>query len=230
VPYSNVLQKGAPFSTQMSSNSSELVSVECSNAIKMNASQTTQLSNGSIFGQRSFQQTAASPSTVVSIAQGVELRLPNLTRPQAQIEPSTAAAAAAVTSNWPPLFEFPVSNISPILKQILQDASIELRPNEVKEIIEVLFQKMLPLTGLYPKSQMYLLGVDSIFRQWRHLLIINGKCGRKIFGTKIKLRFHQHRALDVEAANSPLVVAARARHTPPTRRRRLEAAAKTDQL
>jgi hypothetical protein len=84
---------------------------------------------------------------------------------------------------------------------------------------------MLPLTGLYPKSQMYLLGVDSIFRQWRHLLIINGKCDRKIFGTKMKLG-----ALDVEAANSPLVVASKARHTPPTRRRRLEATAKTDQL
>lgn len=50
-----------------------MVSVKCSNALKMNASQTTQLSNGSIFGLRgsSFQRTAASPSTVVSIAQGV---------------------------------------------------------------------------------------------------------------------------------------------------------------
>ena len=43
----------------------------------------------------------------------------------------------------------------------------------------------------------------------------------KIFGTGIKQRFHQHRTLDIEAANSPLVAAVRARNTPPTRRRRL---------
>lgn len=98
-----------------------------------------------------------------------------LTRTVPETEPKTPTTPRR---NWPASFEYPVSSLPPLLTRTLSDPLIQIRNTEAKEIIFGLFNKMLPITGLYPSSREYLLGVDSIFKMWKHLLVINGNDGR----------------------------------------------------
>ena len=71
----------------------------------------------------------------------------------------------------------------------------------------------------YPTSSQYLLGTESIFQIWKHLVVIDGKCGRKKFRTKLKAKYHVHRTLDVMASQSPKVLKQKALYTPPSKRK-----------
>jgi hypothetical protein len=78
-------------------------------------------------------------------------------------------------------FEYPVSDLPPLLVRTLSNPMVQIRNPEAKEIIYALFNKMIKFTGLYPSSKEYLLGTDSIFKTWKHLQVMNGNDGRVSF-------------------------------------------------
>ena len=89
-------------------------------------------------------------------------------------------ASPNIVDNWPNNFMFPSNDLSELTKLVLKDIDCKLRPVEIKELVTVLFNKMLPFTNSYPKSRHYILGVASIFVKYPHLNLINGKEGNVV--------------------------------------------------
>lgn len=55
---------------------------------------------------------------------------------------------ATVTSLWPPIFNFPMEDVPSLLLRTLNDPMLNIRKSEIKDLIDILFNKMLPLTDL----------------------------------------------------------------------------------
>lgn len=134
----------------------------------------------SIESQIQSSQGTRSASVPPSLGEA-SIRQPVATQIQScQASTSRAESVPPIRTSrdLPNNFEFPSAKLSPFTFRAINDPLSKLKPIELKEVINVLFTEMFEITGLYPSSSQYLLGVDSILRKYRHLEVINGKSGR----------------------------------------------------
>lgn len=98
-----------------------------------------------------------------------------------EIQSTQASRASSVLPlrsrrGWLKIFEVPTAKQSTLLFKTFNDPLCNLKPAEIKELINVFFTYILEITGLYPSSCQYLL-----VKKYRHLEQINGKNGRVSF-------------------------------------------------